>query len=309
MPYFNGRTGSGRRSGTVTVIEEPVRRSHARTAKIVAYVAFLVVGALAATVLSSRWHPIVALIIGALVGLAAAWIAAAMILAWPVVRALWWWAAEILTIASLILGWVVLAEHTTLPVRLTVVALTGGAAAIPPVRRAITAVAWCVIIRHRIRTCFSEFIITNRTGSLPLIMWARPTPAGVRTWLWLRPGLALTDIQDRLDLIAVTCWADSATAEAASATNSAYIRLDIKRRDALAATVDSPLVSLVPPLTWDEYQRDAMPWPTALDLPDVAAADVTPARPPRRTTWPTPPAPAAKVPDEPVSGDDITDWI
>jgi hypothetical protein len=45
-----------------------------------------------------------------------------------------------------------------------------------PVRAWIYQVIWCLITRHRLRTCFSEFIITNRTGSLPLILWARPTP-------------------------------------------------------------------------------------------------------------------------------------
>jgi hypothetical protein len=307
MPYFNGRTGSGRRSGTVTVIEEPVRRSYARTAKIVACVMFLAVGLLSAAVLSSIWHPIIALFAGALLGLVAAAIAAGFILAWPVVRAIWWWAPEIVIISMLVLGWVVLAGHTSLPVRLTAVALIGGApAVIPPVRRRVLSVAWCVITRHRIRTCFTEFIITNRTGSLPLIMWARPTPAGVRVWIWLRPGLALSDIQERLDLIAVACWATSATAEAASATNAAHIRLDIKRGDALAPIVSSPLMSLVSPAAPD-VERDTPPVPSALDLPDVAAADVAPARPARRDTRASQvqviPAPAG------TPGEDIDDWI
>ena len=34
MPNSNGHPAFGRRSGTVTVIEEPVRRNAARTAKI-----------------------------------------------------------------------------------------------------------------------------------------------------------------------------------------------------------------------------------------------------------------------------------
>ena len=71
---------------------------------------------------------------------------------------------------------------------------------------------WCLITRHRIRTCFAEFIITNRTGSLPFLLLTIPTSVGERLWIWLRPGLALSDIQDRLDLIAVACWADVAIA-------------------------------------------------------------------------------------------------
>ena len=56
--------------------------------------------------------------------------------------------------------------------------------------RHIIAVAWCLIVRHRIRTCFAQFIISNQSGSLPLILWARPTPVGERVWVWLRTGLS-----------------------------------------------------------------------------------------------------------------------
>src|SRR5262249_56002637 len=117
------------------------------------------------------------------------------------------------------------------------------------------------------------------TGSVARIWWARPTPAGVRLWVWLRPGLALSDLQKRLDQVAVACWSASVTAEAASQTNAAYIRLDIKLRDALTATIKSPLLGLVTPTPGTG--KDPLPVPTALDLPDVAAADVAPAKPSR----------------------------
>ncbi|MGI8447654.1 MAG: hypothetical protein ACR2MP_10855 [Streptosporangiaceae bacterium] len=308
MPNSNGRTAFGRRSGTVTVIEEPVRRNAARTAKIVFYVVWITVGLLAATVAASKWHPIIALFAGAVIGAVTGLITAAFIIAWPVLRALWWWLPELITATALAFGWIQLAQHTTLAYRLGAVAvITGVPAVIPPVRRYLIATAWCLIVRHRLRTCFSEFIITNRTGSLPLILWARPTPAGVRTWVWLRPGLALSDVQDRLDLLAVACWSASVTAEAASQTNAAYIRLDIKLRDALTATVKSPLLGLVthqapPP------ERDDMPVPTALDLPDVHATDVVPARTPRADRAPAP-HPAIKPVKAASPGDDIEDWI
>lgn len=310
MPNSNRRAGFGRRSGTVTVIEERVRRNSVRTAKIAACVTFIIVALLTATVAASWWHPIIALLAGVGIGLAAAFVVAVVIIAWPVIRALWWWAAEIIIVSGLTTGWVELAGHTTLLYRLGAVALIVGVpAAIPPVRRVIISLAWCVIIRHRLRTCFNEFIITNRTGSLPLILLARPTPAGVRAWIFLRPGLALTDIQERLDQIAVACWSASATAEAASETNSAFIRLDVKLRDALTATVKSPLLRLVThaPAT----ERDNQPVPTALDLPDVSAADVTaPAKSPRQPKAPAT-APAATPAPAPATGDqaDVTDWI
>ena len=236
----SNRGGSfGRRSGgTVTVIEEPVRRSAVRKAKIVFWILWITIGLLSATVLASRWHPILALLAGMAIGLVAAAVIAALVIAWPVLRALWWWTPEIGLTLGLVTGWVDLADHTTLPIRLAVVvSIVGVPTAIPQVRRRLVATVWCLITRHRIRTCFTEFIITNRTGSLPFLLLTIPTSVGERAWIWLRPGLALDDIQSRLDLIAVACWADTAIAESASASNSALIRLDIKRRDALTGAV------------------------------------------------------------------------
>src|SRR5215469_15368990 len=111
MPYSNRRSPFGRRSGTVTVIEEPVRRNAARTAKIAACVITITVGLLTATVAASRWHPIIALFAGVAAGFAAA----VIILAWPVLRAIWWWSIEIITAFAVVAGWLELADHTTLP--------------------------------------------------------------------------------------------------------------------------------------------------------------------------------------------------
>jgi hypothetical protein len=309
MPNPNGRSTFGRRSGTVTVIEEPVRRSAARTAKIAFWVIWITVSALATTVMASFWHPIIALFAGVVLGAAVALVAAAFVVAWPVLRVIWWWSAEIAAAIGLVFGWIELAEHTTLGWRLGAVALIAvPAAAIAPARRRLIAVAWCFVTRHRIRTCFSEFIITNRTGSLPLILWAWPTPVGERIWIWLRPGLALDDIQQRLDLIAVACWASSVTAEAGSESNSAHIRLDIKRRDVLTATIGSPLLGLVAPDTPD-IERDAMPVPSALDLPDVDAADVAPARSSRKDQRLPASVPAIAPVPAGTTSNDIEDWI
>jgi hypothetical protein len=214
MSKSNRGSALGRRSGTVTVIEEPVRRSAARKSKIVFWVVWISVTLLAATVAASPWHPIIALFAGILTGLATALIVAACVLIWPVVRTIWWWAPEIALAFGLVTGWVWLADHTTLTWRLIAVILIAGVpAAIPHARRLLIAIGWCLVTRHRLRTCFAQFIITNRLGSLPHIMLARPTAVGERVWLWLRPGLALDDIQSRLDLIAVACWADTAVAE------------------------------------------------------------------------------------------------
>ena len=191
------------------------------------------------------------------------------------------------------------------------VLIVGVPAAFKPVRTRIHQVTWCLVTRHRIRTCFSEFIITNRTGSLPLILWARPTPVGERVWLWLRPGLSLDDLLDRLDKIAVACWATSAVAEAASRSNAAFVRLDIKRRDVLTGTIGSPLLELIKSGT-PATQRDTTEIPTALDLPQVPASEVTHRPGRRRSSGPsTPRCPPRHHPPAPAASDgsDITDWI
>ena len=310
MPSSN-RGFSGRGNGTITVIEEPVMRSYRRRAKVVFYVTWVITAVLAATVAASRWHPIIALLAGLIAGYILGAAAGVIVAAWPVIRAIWWWAPETVLCGSLVYGWIELADHTTLPVRLAATAaIVGVPAAIRPLRTRLHQVSWCLVTRHRIRTCFSEFIITNRTGSLPLILWARPTPVGERVWIWLRPGLSLDDLHNRLDKIAVACWATAALADAASASNAAFVRVDIKRRDVLGGTITSPLLNLIKSGT-PASQRDTAEIPDALDLPQVAASDVTPIRPTPLKRPDHPRAPAAASPSAPAASDgsDITDWI
>ena len=315
MPSSN-RGFFGRGNGTITVIEEPVMRSYRRKAKIVFYVTWVITAILAATVAASRWHPIIALLAGLAVGFITGAIAGTIVAAWPVIRAIWWWTPETILTGSLVYGWIELAGHTTLPIRLAATAaIVGVPAAIRPVRTRLHQVSWCLVTRHRIRTCFSEFIITNRTGSLPLILWARPTPVGERVWIWLRPGLSLDDLHNRLDKIAVACWANAALADAASASNAAFVRLDIKRRDVLGGTITNPLLGLIKSGT-PATARDTTNIPDALDLPQVPASDVTASTAP--PPWPAPlkrpghpktPAPASPPAPAASDGSDITDWL
>ena len=142
MPNSNGRPAFGRRSGTVTVIEEPVRRNAARTAKIVFYVVWITVGLLAATVAASKWHPIIALFLGAAIGAATGLIAAAFIIAWPVLRAIWWWLPELLIAAGLVFGWIQLADHTDLALSASARSPSSPASPPPSPRSAATSSPW-----------------------------------------------------------------------------------------------------------------------------------------------------------------------
>ncbi|MEV0427910.1 hypothetical protein [Micromonospora sp. NPDC050495] len=294
----------------MTVIEAKVHRSSARNAKVAFILTAIVVGVLAAVVAAAYWHPIVALFVGALIGVPTGAVAWLLVRIWPVLRLVWWWATEIVLAAGLLTAWVQLAGHAPTVVTLLVVALVVGVpAAVPVIRRQVIAWAWCLIVRHRLRVCFAQFIIANQSGSLPLILWARPTPVGERVWVYLRPGLSAKDLEGRLDKIAVTCHASTVLIERAADNNAAYLRFDIKRREVLTAHVGSPLV--------DAIDRNApvsaspLTVPTALDLPDVDAPTITlptqgkPARkPPATTANGSKPAASSSAPE-----DDVSDWI
>ena len=121
-------------------------------------------------------------------------------------------------------------------------------------------------------------------------------------WIWLRPGLSLDDLQNRLDKIAVACWASAALAEAASRSNAAFVRLDIKRRDVLTGTITSPLLDMIKSGT-PATERDTTEIPAALDLPQVPASEVTTTRPVplKRPDHPRTPAPASPRPRLPAT--------
>ncbi|MEU5791134.1 hypothetical protein ABZ754_25850 [Micromonospora purpureochromogenes] len=293
----------------MTVIEAKVHRSSARNAKMAFILTAVIVGLLSAVVAASYWHPIVALIVGALIGVPTGALVWLLVRVWPVIRLLWWWSTETLLAVVLLTAWVQLANHTSTVVTLLVVALVVGVpAAIPAVRRQVIAWTWCLVVRHRLRVCFAQFIIANQSGSLPLILWARPTPVGERVWVYLRPGLSAKDLESRLDKIAVTCHASTVLIERASENNAAYLRFDIKRREVLNARVNSPLV--------DAIDRNApvsaspLTVPTALDLPDVEMPTVTlptqgkPARKPATTANGSKPAASTSS-----DTDDVSDWI
>src|SRR5436305_2069029 len=85
-------------------------------------------------------------------------------------------------------------------------------------------------------------------------------------------------------------WHRRALAEVASRSNSAFVRLDIKRRDVLTGTITSPLLGLIRSGA-PASQRDDTEIPTALDLPQVPASEVATPRPvplkrPDAPRWP-----------------------
>ena len=204
-------------------------------------------------------------------------IAGVLVRAWPVLRVLWWWSFEITAAALVVVGPSLLARATTPWFALVVLLVAASACfVVRPVRRFLSAWSWCVVDRHRLRMCFTRIVRGSaasgaRPGLLPLVLWARPTPAGERVWLWLRPGLELTDLDGKAAQIAVAMPAKQVRVVAASERYAALIRVDIARRHPLAGRIDSPLALLIPSLRTTKKKTDApvSPVPVGLDLADI----------------------------------------
>jgi hypothetical protein len=265
--------------GAIAVVEAPVSISYARKARITFLTVAVSVGAVVAMVLAVFAHPVLAVLIGILTGLVCGFVAAVLVRVWPVLRVLWWWSTEITIGVLLVLAPSVLSHETSAWLALAVlVAAAGLCVGVGPVRRWLSAWSWCLVVRHRLRLCFAQFIRSaarTRAGCLPLVLWARPTPAGERVWLWLRPGLDLVDLDGRLGQVAVACWAGEARVVRASTRYAALVRVDLARRDPLIGKVASPLALLIPRQDNQRKNADAvvpvspgMP-PVGLDLADV----------------------------------------
>jgi hypothetical protein len=303
----SGRTlfGSTTRGQTVTVIETPTRYSQRRKGIVAFWVTLFTVGLLTGTVASHYWHPILGGLFGLVIGAALGALLFGLIVAWPVLRIIWWWLPEITLGIAAVYGWTWLMLATPLWLALVLVIVgVGVPAAFRRSRQWVLAPLWCLIVRHRLRTCFAAFIATNREGTLPLILLARPTPAGERVWIWLRPGLSIRELEQdgQVQKLAVACWANEVRVTRASRTRAAFIRVDVTRREPLTATVKSPLPGYLPD-DQDDTSDDtthAPPAPTALPV-GVNLADVPTPR--KRSSNDNEPRPRRPRQPEPSSDD------
>ncbi len=276
----------GKRPATaIALVDAPVSRTYAQKARVALFAGGSVSAALSAMALFlAGLSPWAAVPLGAVIGAAMGLALATMVTAWPVLRVLWWWSIEIGTALAVTapLTWLAHVSSAWVSLVLALV-VTGAVAAVPRVRRRLVTWSWCVVVRHRLRLCFSQVVRTvgrSQAGSLPLILWARPTPAGERVWVWLRPGLDLAALDGKAGQLAVACWASEVRVVRASARFAALIRVDLSRRDPLAGELVSPLAALfagMPGPTAPAESGHAESW--ALDLEDVAAPE--PAESPR----------------------------
>jgi hypothetical protein len=127
------------------------------------------------------------------------------------IELLWNWRYELLLTVALAgplttigvvvgLGWLIMvvAAQTI---------LLAATLACPPLRRRLSARAWCVITAHRISTGCRHGWVQSRDGRLPVVLRTRPTSYGERALLWCRAGIIPNDLTAVRDLIAATCWA------------------------------------------------------------------------------------------------------
>ena len=267
--------------GVISVVEPSMSRWYAHRARVAFFATAVVTGLVAVAVLSSMpplvklplVPPIaVAVFLAAVAGAACGLVVAMVVRAWPVLRALWWWSLEIVVTGLLVASIAWLAQ-LALWLALAVLGVALGVLGlVRPVRHRVVALTWCVIVRHRLRFAFAEFIRATaraRPASLPLILWARTTPAGERVWVWLRPGLDLSDLEGKTGKLAVTCWAGEVRVVRASTRYAALVRIDVTRRDPLTGLVVSPLAQQFGPV--DDLPVPVSPGlpPLGLDLDDV----------------------------------------
>ncbi|MEU4241046.1 hypothetical protein [Actinoplanes sp. NPDC026619] len=251
---------------------------YARRAGVTALVVGLVSDALVTAVASVFCPLLLAVVLGALAGVVCALVAAVLVRVWPVLRTLWWWSFEITGWVFVAGGWVTVAHLTVWWIASALLLAVAAAVFVPRrSRRFVYAWSWCAVVRHRLRLCFATLVRSQvrvtggRPAALPLLLWARPTLAGERVWLWLRPGLALEDLEGKAGLIAVACIAKQVRIAPASERYAALLRVDIARRDPLTGRIDSPLALLIPSLRntgADVPVSPAVP-PIGLELADI----------------------------------------
>jgi hypothetical protein len=291
------------------MIEIRVRRDAARRAKIAFWATSIPVAAIVAVAGSTVTHPLKAVALGIVTGTVLAFFVSLTVFCWPALRALWHWTAEILILATLLWAYSLLARVAPWWAAVAILAaVLGGLTLLAGTRRLASSLFWCAVSRHRLRHCFAAFITSQRWGSIPLILFARPIPAGERVWIWLRPGLALSDLEARLDRLAAGCWAAECRIAPASHRYAALVRIDLARRNPLDALVESPLPGLVQttyPATIVAAQRLEA---SGLDLPDIP--EPAPTRPPakRKAVTATPEPDLADLLTR-RREDDIADWI
>ena len=146
----------------------------------------------------------------------------------------WRWRAELTLLAvTLAALWRLSLLITLTWAALALAAFVLVVLAVPHSRRFITRRFWCILARHRLQRVCYETRMHTRSGRLPLILWVRPTSAGVRAHVLCRAGICAQDFADNAPEIAAACYARAAQVTP-NRNWSHLLTIDIMRGDLLA---------------------------------------------------------------------------
>ena len=146
----------------------------------------------------------------------------------------WRWRAELTLLAATLAAlWRLSLLITLTWAALALAAFVLVVLAVPHSRRFITRRFWCVLARHRLHRVCYETRMHTRSGRLPLILWVRPTSAGVRAHVLCRAGICAQDFADNAPEIAAACYARAAQVTP-NRNWSHLLTIDIMRGDLLA---------------------------------------------------------------------------
>jgi hypothetical protein len=223
--------------------------------------------------------------------------------------------AELFLLAVTVLAMVWLrARLEPLAVNLVLIGLVLVVFALPWSRRFVVARMWCVIDRHRLRTCLRQTKVRtmNMDGSLPFLLWARPTKTGERVWVWIRAGSSGDDIEDALNYIAPACFAREARLYRVRKLTT-IVAVEVIRRDPLAkpTPIASPLARLTARFTGTAVTTEGTEPIRAASITDITAAPSAAASAPKTQVKKTTKTavPVAPVPAAVVNGEDLSDYV
>jgi hypothetical protein len=227
------------------------------------------------------------------------------------------WRAEILLTVAAVTGMVWLRQEVGAIVAWLIVAgLLILLVVIPQTRWFVFSRFWCVVDRHRVRTCLRQARARtmNLDGALPFMLWARPTKTGERIWLWSRAGSSSGDLEAALEYIAPACFARDARVHRVRKLSTLFA-VDVVRRDPLdrSTPIDSPLAKIGSVISGKTAREGIEPITGATVTPLPVTRPASPeatakAGPARKKTTATMPAESPVRPVV-VNGEDLSDYI
>jgi len=120
----------------------------------------------------------------------------------------WRWRYELALAAGLPTASIFLARAVGWATAVSIAgSLTATVAIVPEARRWVLGHIRAIVVAHRARTGCAQSLVHNRSGRLPLLLFCRPIPLGVRACLWCRAGTSAEDFRRAETQLRSACWA------------------------------------------------------------------------------------------------------